>query len=82
MYTFSDGASIESVADMALWYIYSVFHNMYWSSRAARSSQSSQWVKAYNQIALKPDNPREHTLGMIGFGDVGFAIAKKGQNGI
>ena len=79
MYTFPDGASIESVADTALWYIISVFRNTYWSSIVARSSKSSQWMKAYNQIALTSDNPRGHTLGIIGFGDVGFVIAKKAR---
>ncbi|KAK3171634.1 hypothetical protein OEA41_003718 [Lepraria neglecta] len=73
MYMFPDGASIESVADTALWYIISVFRNTYWSSIAARSSKSSQWMKAYNQIALKSDNPRGHILG------IGFAIAKKAR---
>ena len=79
MYTFPDGVSIESVADTALWYIISVFRNTYWSSIAARLSKSSQWMESYNQIALTSDNPRGHTLGTIGFGDVGFAIAKKAR---
>ena len=64
---------------MALWYIISVFRHMTWSSLAARSNDPSQWKKAHLQIALKSDNPRGHTLGIIGLGNIGFAIAKKAR---
>lgn len=64
---------------MALWYIISVFRNMTWSSLAARSDSKLQWDKAHKQIAYKSDNPRGHTLGIIGLGNIGFAIAKKAR---
>ncbi|KAL2046338.1 hypothetical protein N7G274_001785 [Stereocaulon virgatum] len=79
LYCNGAGASTESVADMALWYIISVFRNMTWSSLAARSDSKLQWEKAHKQIAYRSDNPRGHTLGIIGLGNIGFAIAKKAK---
>ena len=70
-------ASTESVADMALYHIISVFRYMTWSSIAARSNSSDQWTKAHQQIPFEAHNPRGHTLGIIGLGNIGHAIAKK-----
>lgn len=70
-------ASTESVADMALYHILSVFRHMTWSSMAARSNSSAQWTTAHKQIPFESHNPRGHTLGIIGLGNIGHAIAKK-----
>ena len=52
---------------------------MKWSSQAAHSNIAAQWQKAQTQVALISDNPRGHTLGIIGLGNIGFAIAKKAK---
>ena len=70
-------ASTESVADMALYHVISVFRHMTWSSLAARSNSSDEWTKAHQQIPFASHNPRGHTLGIIGLGNIGHAIAKK-----
>lgn len=70
-------ASTESVADMALYHIISVFRNMTWSSLAARSNSATEWTKAHQQIPFESHNPRDHTLGIVGLGNIGHAIAKK-----
>ena len=70
-------ASTESVAVMALYLIISVFRNMTWSSLAARSNNSTDWTNAHQQIPFQSHNPRGHTLGIIGLGNIGHAIAKK-----
>ena len=70
-------ASTESVADMALYHIISVFRHMTWSSHAARSNSPNQWTEAHQQIPFRAHNPRGRTLGIIGLGNIGYAIAKK-----
>ena len=70
-------ASTESVADMALYHIISVFRHMTWSSLAARSNDPAEWTRAHQQIPFASHNPRGHTLGIIGLGNIGYAIAKK-----
>lgn len=70
-------ASTESVADMALWQVISVFRHMTWSSIAARSNSSTEWTNAHQQIPFVAHNPRGHTLGIVGLGNIGHAIAKK-----
>ena len=62
---------------MALYLIISVFRNMTWSSLAARSNNSTDWTNAHQQIPFESHNPRGHTLGIIGLGNIGHAIAKK-----
>ena len=70
-------ASTESVADMALYHIISVFRHMAWSFLAARSGSSTEWTTAHQRIPFECHNPRGHTLGIVGLGNIGYAIAKK-----
>ncbi|CAF9940949.1 MAG: hypothetical protein ALECFALPRED_008944 [Alectoria fallacina] len=70
-------ASTESVALMALYHIISVFRHMTWSSLAARSNDAAEWTTAHQQIPFRSHNPEGHTLGIIGLGNIGHAIAKK-----
>ena len=70
-------ASTESVADMALYHIISVFRHMTWSSLAARSNDPAEWTRAHQQIPFEAHNPRGHTLGIVGLGNIGHAIAMK-----
>lgn len=77
LYCNGAGASTESVADMALYLIISVFRQMTWSSLAARSNSPTQWQKAHQNVPLSSHNPRGHRLGIVGMGKIGFAIAKK-----
>ena len=62
---------------MALYHIISVFRQMMWSSLAARSNIISEYQDAHRRVAYESDNPRGHTLGIVGLGNIGFAIAKK-----
>ena len=62
---------------MALWLIISVFRQMAWSSRAARSNNPDKFQKAHKEAMFTSHNPRGHTLGIVGLGNIGFAIAKK-----
>ena len=50
---------------------------MTWSSLAARSNNSAEWLTAHRKIPFESHNPRGHTLGIIGLGNIGYAIAKK-----
>lgn len=62
---------------MALWHIISVFRNTTWSSLAARSGDSSEWLDAHHNAPGASHNPKGHTLGVIGLGDIGHSIALK-----
>lgn len=77
LYCNGAGASTEAVADMALWHIISVFRNMTWSSLAARSGDAQQWLDAHLNAPGASHNPQGNTLGIIGLGNIGHAIAKK-----
>ena len=85
LYCNGAGASAESVADMALFFIIAVFRNMMWSIGAARSGSTKEWESAHNDIPAQSHNPRGHvpsqghTLGIVGFGNIGQAIAKKAK---
>ncbi len=77
LYCNGAGASTEAVADMALYHIISVFRNMTWSHLAARSLNTEQWLDAHHNAPILSHNPRGHTLGIIGLGNIGHAIAQK-----
>lgn len=67
---------------MALWHIISVFRNMTWSSIAARSGHTSEWLDAHHNAPVASRDPRGHALGVIGLGDIGHAIALKAHMGL
>lgn len=70
-------ACTESVADAAIWLIISVFRQLSWSSIAARSGSSEQFLDAQRNLAPVSRNPRGFSLGIIGFGRIGQRIAEK-----
>ncbi|KAL4873915.1 hypothetical protein BDV12DRAFT_191783 [Aspergillus spectabilis] len=77
--TYCNGAaaSSESVADMTLFLILSVFRNLAWSHAAAVSQNPTQFLDAHQNSPLTARNPSGHTLGIIGLGAIGLTIAKK-----
>ncbi|CRG86570.1 hypothetical protein PISL3812_03580 [Talaromyces islandicus] len=77
LYCNGASASSEAVADMALYHILSVFRNMQWSNMAARSQDRGQFIDAHTNAPFTAHNPRGHTLGMIGLGNIGYTIATK-----
>ena len=62
---------------MALYHIISVFRNMTWSHLAARSLDRDKFSDAHCNAPIVSHNPRGHTLGIIGLGNIGYAIAEK-----
>ena len=82
LYCNGAGASTESVADMALYHIISVFRQMTRSSLAARSNIISEYQDAHRRVAYESHNPKDHTLGIVGLGNIGSAIAKKVRNAL
>lgn len=70
-------ASTESVADTAIWHIISVFRHMTASSLAARSCSAASWNHAHDHVPSISHNPSKHTLGIVGLGNIGLAIARK-----
>ncbi|KAF5653870.1 alcohol dehydrogenase [Fusarium sp. NRRL 25303] len=76
LYCNGAAASTEAVSDMALYHIISVFRNMQWSNMAARGSEED-FRDAHAHTQLTAFNPRGHTLGVIGLGNIGYQIALK-----
>lgn len=70
-------ASSEAVADMAIFHILSVFRNLTWSHLAARSGDTKSWLDAHANATMTAHNPRDHILGIIGLGNIGYTIAQK-----
>ncbi|KAE8423562.1 hypothetical protein BDV36DRAFT_279090 [Aspergillus pseudocaelatus] len=77
LYCNSASACTESVADAAIWLIISTFRQFSWSSVAARSIDSYQFTDAARNIGAIARNPNGHTLGIIGFGQIGRRVAEK-----
>ncbi|KAL8676955.1 MAG: hypothetical protein Q9186_006586 [Xanthomendoza sp. 1 TL-2023] len=77
LYCNGAGASTEAVGDMALYHIISVFRNMTSSFLAARSMDPLQFENAHHGLPASSYNPRNHTLGIVGLGNIGYAIAVK-----
>ncbi|KAF3031386.1 hypothetical protein E8E12_001102 [Didymella heteroderae] len=77
--TYCNGAraSSEAVADMAIWHILSVFRNLIWSAEAAKSGDVEQFKVAHKHQQDTAHNPRGHSLGIIGLGNIGYTIAEK-----
>ena len=48
-----------------------------WSSLAARSNNPTEFREAHSDAMFTSHNPRGHTLGIVGLGNIGSAIAKK-----
>ena len=62
---------------MAMFHIISVFRQMTWSQLAARSGDPREFQNAHLNAPAVSHNPRGHTLGIVGLGNIGYAIAKK-----
>ncbi|KAI4196389.1 MAG: hypothetical protein LQ350_006575 [Teloschistes chrysophthalmus] len=77
LYCNGAGASTEAVGDMALHHIISVFRNMNQSAAAARSLDRETFLDAHHHIPATSRNPRNHKLGIIGLGQIGFVVAQK-----
>lgn len=77
LYCNGAAASSEAVADMAIWHIISVFRNMQWTSEAARAGDKEAFLDAHLNAQFTAHNPRGHTLGVIGLGNIGYKIATK-----
>ncbi|KAJ5674211.1 D-isomer specific 2-hydroxyacid dehydrogenase NAD-binding [Penicillium macrosclerotiorum] len=77
VYCNAAAACTESVADAALWLIISTFRLFSWSAMAARSLDADQFVDANRNLAPVSHNPKGHTLGIIGFGQIGRRTAEK-----
>ncbi|PLB43345.1 putative D-mandelate dehydrogenase [Aspergillus steynii IBT 23096] len=73
-------ASSDSVSDMALFLILSVFRNLRWSHSAAHSANPVSFLDAHKNSPLSAYNPRSRTLGIIGLGQIGYQIALKAHN--
>ncbi|KAL8732897.1 MAG: hypothetical protein Q9166_002498 [cf. Caloplaca sp. 2 TL-2023] len=77
LYCNGGSASTEAVGDTALWHIISVFRNMTSSFLAARSMDSNRFLDAHHHLPAISYNPRNHTLGIVGLGNIGYTIAVK-----
>ena len=52
------------------------------SHLSARSLNPTDFNKAHFELPLTSRNPQNHNLGIIGLGDIGFAVAKKAHVGL
>ncbi|KAL4737695.1 hypothetical protein BDV11DRAFT_149314 [Aspergillus similis] len=77
LYCNGAAASSESVADMTLFLILASFRNLAWSHNAAVSQNPRAFLDAHQNSPLTARNPRGHSLGIIGMGQIGYTIAKK-----
>lgn len=81
LYCNGASASSEAVADMAIYHLLSVFRNMQWSNMAARTCDEAQFLEAHRNQPVGAHNPKGHTLGVIGLGNIGYKIALKAYRG-
>ncbi|KAJ5724918.1 D-isomer specific 2-hydroxyacid dehydrogenase NAD-binding [Penicillium malachiteum] len=77
IYCNAAAACTESVADAAIWLIISTFRLFSWSALAARAMDADQFIDANRNLAMVSQNPKGHTLGIIGFGQIGRRTAEK-----
>ncbi|KAJ5894469.1 D-isomer specific 2-hydroxyacid dehydrogenase NAD-binding [Penicillium taxi] len=77
IYCNAAAACTESVADAAIWLMLSTFRLFSWSAMAARTADADQFVDANRNLAMVSHNPKGHTLGIIGFGQIGRRTAEK-----
>ncbi|KAJ9486248.1 hypothetical protein VN97_g7095 [Penicillium thymicola] len=77
VYCNAAAACTESVADAAIWLIISTFRLFSWSHVAARAVDADAFVDANRNLAMVSHNPKGHTLGIIGFGQIGRRTAEK-----
>lgn len=71
------GASDEAVSDTALYMILSVFRNFTKAQVAARTADPAIFTATHKLIATISHNPRGHTLGIIGLGNISKKLAFK-----
>ncbi|ESZ90410.1 hypothetical protein SBOR_9198 [Sclerotinia borealis F-4128] len=76
VYCNSAGATTESVADFAIFLILATFRNLTWCTQAARSGAAA-FQDCHTNAAVVSHNPRGHTLGVVGLGNIGYNIACK-----
>lgn len=62
---------------MALYHIISVFRNLQWTNTAGRSGDPEQFLDAHRNNSETAHNPKGHTLGIVGLGNIGYRIAQK-----
>ncbi|KAF9632925.1 hypothetical protein BFW01_g3788 [Lasiodiplodia theobromae] len=76
------GASDEAVSDTALYMILSVFRNFTRAQLAARSGDPDRFTYTHGLIADISANPRGHTLGIVGLGNISKKLAVKARAGL
>ncbi|KAE8146940.1 D-isomer specific 2-hydroxyacid dehydrogenase [Aspergillus avenaceus] len=62
---------------MTIFLILAVFRNLAWSHQAATTVNPQSFADAHKNSPLTARNPRNHVLGIIGLGQIGYTIAAK-----
>ncbi|KAF2475971.1 2-ketogluconate reductase [Lindgomyces ingoldianus] len=73
------GASDEAVSDTGLYMILSVFRNFTRAQLAARTADPEVFNEAHKSIAMISQNPKDHTLGIVGLGSISKKLAYKAR---
>ncbi|GAM39862.1 hypothetical protein TCE0_034r11750 [Talaromyces pinophilus] len=76
------GASDEAVSDTALYMILNVFRNFTRSQLAARTADVEIFNATHRLIATISRNPRNHVLGIVGFGNISKKLAHKAKTAL
>jgi lactate dehydrogenase-like 2-hydroxyacid dehydrogenase len=76
------GASDEAVSDTALYMVLSVFRNFTRSQLAARTADVETFNATHKLIATISRNPRNHVLGIVGFGNISKKLAYKAKTAL